>query len=176
MRSRKREQMKIIKILNQEGMTMLEENKKYIRKYWKQKSSINQRRVGRTHEWYTPVDPLTWTSKGRTTSWNLHTTALCAGAECSLEDLTKAMDDRQGWRERVRKIRADGATRWWWWWHTNFSKPSSAAENISKSKYLCNSFYRILGNILTIDNGWTPTNRSKVKKVNDYPYGFTSTR
>ncbi len=26
------------------------------------------------------------------------------------EDLLKAMDDREGWRERVRNIRADSAT------------------------------------------------------------------
>ena len=34
--------------------------------------------------------------------------------ECSLEDRPEVMDDREGWRERVRYIRADG-TRWWWW-------------------------------------------------------------
>ena len=27
---------------------------------------------------------------------------------CSSEDLPEAMDDREGWRERVRDIRADG--------------------------------------------------------------------
>ena len=30
-----------------------------------------------THKWRTPVNPLTWTSKGRTSSLDLHTTALC---------------------------------------------------------------------------------------------------
>ena len=36
---------------------------------------------------------------------------------CSLEDLPEAMDDTEGWRERVREIRADGTTwRCWWWW------------------------------------------------------------
>ena len=38
----------------------------------------------------------------------------CADTGCSLEDLPGAMDDRDGWRERVRKIRAGGVT-WWWW-------------------------------------------------------------
>ena len=33
---------------------------------------------------------------------------------CSPEDLLEAMNDREGWRERVRDIRADGTTRWWW--------------------------------------------------------------
>ena len=35
---------------------------------------------------------------------------------CSLEDLPIAMDDRGGWRERVKDIRADG-TIWWWSTH-----------------------------------------------------------
>ena len=34
---------------------------------------------------------------------------------CSPEDMPEAMDDREGWRERVRDIRVDGPT-WWWWW------------------------------------------------------------
>ena len=40
---------------------------------------------------------------------------ICADAGCSFEDLPGAMNDRDGWRERVREIRADGAT--WWWWY-----------------------------------------------------------
>ena len=39
----------------------------------------------------------------------------CADTGCSLEDLPEAMDDRDGWQERFREIRAAGAT-WWWWW------------------------------------------------------------
>ena len=35
---------------------------------------------------------------------------LCADTGCSPEDLPEAMDDREGWRERVRGIRADGVT------------------------------------------------------------------
>ena len=41
---------------------------------------------------------------------------LCAYTGCSPEDLSEAMDDREGWRERVRDIRADDATWWWWRW------------------------------------------------------------
>ena len=26
------------------------------------------------------------------------------------------MDYREGWRERIRDIRADDVTWWWWWW------------------------------------------------------------
>ena len=38
---------------------------------------------------------------------------LCADTGCSLEDISGAMDDRDGWRERVRKICASDGT-WWW--------------------------------------------------------------
>ena len=41
---------------------------------------------------------------------------LCTDTGCSLEDLPEAMDDREGWRERVREICVDGARWWWWWW------------------------------------------------------------
>ena len=35
---------------------------------------------------------------------------------CSPEDLPKAMNDREKWRERFRDISASGTTWWWWWW------------------------------------------------------------
>ena len=38
---------------------------------------------------------------------------LCVVTECSPEDLPEAMNDREGWQERVRDICADGMTRWW---------------------------------------------------------------
>ena len=41
------------------------------------------------------------------------TSQLCADTGCSLDDLLEAMDDREGWRERVRDIRAESATRWY---------------------------------------------------------------
>ena len=46
---------------------------------------------------------------------------LCEDTGCNPEDLPEAMNDREKWRERVRDIRAGGAT-WWWWFmcmHTN---------------------------------------------------------
>ena len=39
---------------------------------------------------------------------------LCEDTGSSPEDLPEAMNHREGWRERVRDIRADGTTRWWW--------------------------------------------------------------
>ena len=39
---------------------------------------------------------------------------LCEDTGCNPEDLPKAMNDREKWRERVRDIRA-GGTIWWWY-------------------------------------------------------------
>ena len=36
---------------------------------------------------------------------------LCEDTGCSPEDLPEAMNDREGWQERVRDIPADGMTR-----------------------------------------------------------------
>ena len=40
---------------------------------------------------------------------------LCEDTGCCPEDLPRAMNDREEWRERVRDICATSAT-WWWWW------------------------------------------------------------
>ena len=44
---------------------------------------------------------------------------LCEDTGCCPEDLPRAMNDREKWRERVRDIRATSTT-WWWWWQGNF--------------------------------------------------------
>ena len=41
---------------------------------------------------------------------------LCEDTEWRPEDLSKAMNDREGWRERVKDICASSTTWWWWWW------------------------------------------------------------
>ena len=65
-------------------------------------------------------DVLLWTSfHGRAKAGRPARTYIqqpCADTRCSPEDLPKAMDDREVWRETVRNIRADSATWWWWWW------------------------------------------------------------
>ena len=43
---------------------------------------------------------------------------LCEDTGCCPEDLPRAMNDREEWRERVRDIRA-ASTIWWWWWLYN---------------------------------------------------------
>ena len=44
---------------------------------------------------------------------------LCEDTGCCPEDLPRAMNDREEWRERVRDIRATSAI-WWWWYYLNF--------------------------------------------------------
>ena len=41
---------------------------------------------------------------------------LCEDTGCCPEDLPRAMNDREEWRERVRDIRTTSAI-WWWWWY-----------------------------------------------------------
>ena len=54
-----------------------------------------------------------WAKAGRPTRTYIQ--QLCVDTGCSPEDLLEAMDNREGWQERVRDIHADGMT-WWWWW------------------------------------------------------------
>ena len=66
-------------------------------------------------------DALLWTpSHGRTRAGKPARTylqQLCTGRGCSLEDLPQAMNDRDGWQERVREIRASSMLWWSWWYH-----------------------------------------------------------
>ena len=61
-------------------------------------------------------DFLLWTpSHGRASVGQLARIYLhqfCADTEHSLEDLSGAMDDKDGWKEKIREIRAGSAT-WW---------------------------------------------------------------
>ena len=70
-------------------------------------------------------DVLQWTpSQGQAKAGRPAQTYIqqfCADTGCSPEDLPKAMDNKEGWRERVRNIHADSAT-WWWWWLWTFLK------------------------------------------------------
>ena len=59
-------------------------------------------------------DKLLWTpSHGRAKTGRpagTYIQHLCADTRCSLEDLPGAIDDRDGWRARVKEIRAGSAT------------------------------------------------------------------
>ena len=70
-------------------------------------------------------DVLLWTpAHGRTKAGRPARTyiqQLCEDTGCSPEELPKAMNDREEWRERVKDIRACSTTRWWWWVLNRFS-------------------------------------------------------
>ena len=63
-------------------------------------------------------DVLLWTpaygqAKAGRPAWT-YIQQLCEDTGCDPEDLPKAMNDREKWREKVRDICAGGMT-WWWW-------------------------------------------------------------
>ena len=66
---------------------------------------------------------------------------LCEDTGCCPEDLPRAMNDREEWRERVRDIRA-ASTIWWWWYihkytltHTHLYTYAYARIRSSQSFY-----------------------------------------
>ena len=60
---------------------------------------------GRTHKRCTLMDPHTWPCKaGRPARTYIQ--QLCEDTGCCPEDLPRAMNDREEWRERVKDIRA----------------------------------------------------------------------
>ena len=61
---------------------------------------------------WSSMGPYTWMNQCWLISKSLH--QLCVNTGCCLEDLLGAMDDRDGCKERVRKVHAVSVT-WWWW-------------------------------------------------------------
>ena len=64
-------------------------------------------------------DVLLWTpthgrAKAGRPAWT-YIQQLCENTGCCPEDLPRAMNDKEEWRERVRDIRATSAI--WWWWY-----------------------------------------------------------
>ena len=55
---------------------------------------------------------------------------LCEDTGCCPEDLPRAMNDREEWRERVRDIRATSAT--WWWFLSDNSKTEQCRQIFAK--------------------------------------------
>ena len=55
-----------------------------------------------------------WAKAGRPAQTYIQ--QLCEDTGYCPEDLPKAMNDREKWRESVKDIRASGTT-WWWWWY-----------------------------------------------------------
>ena len=69
---------------------------------------------------------------------------LCGDTGCCPEDLPRAMNDREEWRERVRDIRATSAI-WWWWYAYEHLWTFFTCMNISHTHiWLCNIFSEFL--------------------------------
>ena len=47
---------------------------------------------------------------------NIYIHQFCVDIGCGLQDLFRAMNDRNGWWVRVRGLRVIYNTWWWWWW------------------------------------------------------------
>ena len=58
---------------------------------------------------------------------------LCEDTGCCPEDLPRAMNDREEWRERVRDIRA--ASRIWWWWYIYIYIYIYSSNSCSRSSF-----------------------------------------
>ena len=93
-------------------------------------------------------DVLLWTpaygqAKAGRPAWT-YILQLCEDTGCNPEDLPKAMNDREKWRERVRDIHAGGTT-WWWWWYIYFKYSifvhSILFLNSSATQFLSNSAF-----------------------------------
>ena len=102
-------------------------------------------------------DTLLWTtSHGRAKAGQparICIQQLCANTGCDLEDLLEAMEDREGWSERVKDICADGTTWWCWWWLKMSSFITSSIYNIwMKVEYLCDLPMSKM--LLPITSGW----------------------
>ena len=78
-------------------------------------------------------DVLLWTPKhGRAKAGRPARTyiqRLCEDTGCCPEDLPRAMNDREEWRERVRDIRATSAIWWWWWLYPSLSWDNSEEKS-----------------------------------------------
>ena len=59
---------------------------------------------------------------------------LCVDKGCSSEDLPEVIDDKDGWRERVRDICADGTT-WWWRWRIMYTVNGITAKLLFQIKW-----------------------------------------
>ena len=59
-------------------------------------------------------DVLLWTPTHGRAKARTYIQQLCENTGCCPEDLPRAMNDRETWRERVRDVRATSTT-WWWW-------------------------------------------------------------
>ena len=78
---------------------------------------------------------------------------LCEDTGCCPEDLPRAMNDREEWRERVRDIRAS-STIWWWWWYIEVVPMLDWDIIVSYFEFQLNNYIQFLTN--TQEKGMNP--------------------
>ena len=95
-------------------------------------------------------DVLLWIpTHGRTKAgWpaRMYIQQLCEDTGCCPEDLPRAMNYREEWRERVRDIRATSAI-WWWWWlvlDNNIWNHLTVCKQISSGSFKNNVTYQVI--------------------------------
>ena len=114
-------------------------------------------------------DVLLWTpthgrAKAGRPAWT-YIQQLCEDTGCWPEDLPRAMNDREEWRERVRDIRATSAI-WWWWYiymhYLRFVNPVSSdcrIHRLQKGNYPHSAPNKCLGYDTKLSDGepsvWT---------------------
>ena len=89
---------------------------------------------------------------------------LCEDTGYCPEDLPRAMNDREEWRERVRDIRATSVIWWWWWWCIWILQ-----DLFSYLKYwglLCLIENKMTNNLVTMK--WQKKNLPKINKCYFY--------
>ena len=74
---------------------------------------------------------------------------LCEDTGCCPEDLPRAMNDREEWRER--DIRATSAI-WWWWWYTYTHVITNNSTNNNVVFFFCFIFENSILWLLILDH------------------------
>ena len=110
-------------------------------------------------------DVLLWTpSHGRAKAvrpTRTYIQQLCADMGCSPKDLPEAIEDRGGWRDRVRDIHADSTTRWWWWWYHSYRQTFV----LSHRESICHIIYPDWLNCTT--HSWEGLKLIDLKKITE---------
>ena len=88
---------------------------------------------------------------------------------CSLENFPGAMDNRDGWRERVREIRIDGVT-WRWWWLLSSCPILTPRQYKERHDRIRRSFFQaaVVSILLYGCTTWTLTKRLEKKLEANY--------
>ena len=70
--------------------------------------------------------------------------SFCANTVCNSEDFPEAMDDRDGWREKIKKIRAVSETCWRWDGRASTFHTSETLHRVSFIIDVSNTYVEIM--------------------------------